>query len=179
MPEFLTEANYHRDFQENPLWVVGESKEEDDADDFRAKVSTLISCAHQGGSIQSDAMEFMSTKEAEALKYFRNCFLAVKVSFCNEFRSLCVAKGVDYERLRSVACQDGRIGLSHTRVPGPDGALGFGGTCFPKDVASLICQFSGSGVDCPLLLGAQTRNDTIDRPQQDWRNDKGRAVVDN
>lgn len=61
-------------------------------------------------------------------------------------------------------------------VPGPDGRRGFGGTCFPKDISSLIHQFHDAGVPCPVLEAVQQRNNEIDRKEQDWRTDEGRAV---
>jgi len=72
---------------------------------------------------------------------------------------------------------DRRIGESHTKVPGPDGEKGYGGTCFPKDLNSLLSQFCSIGLDAPILRAAKFRNEHIDRPKQDWKNNKGRAVI--
>jgi len=175
MPEFLTEANWPEDFRNNPLWIIGtdfltESKEN--------ALRTLLSGAKKRGSIVSDTFKVISTKEAEAIKYFRNCFLAMKVGFCNEFYDLCHHAGIDYVSMISLAAhQDNRIGGGHTLVPGPDGLRGFGGTCFPKDLSSLLCQFKERHVPCPILESVQHRNLTIDRPERDWTSLEGRAVV--
>jgi UDPglucose 6-dehydrogenase len=85
--------------------------------------------------------------------------------------------GVDYANMINDASADPRIGPSHTRVPGPDGKRGFGGTCFPKDMSSLIAQCSTHNVLCPLMQSARSRNDEHDRSEQDWLLDKGRAVI--
>ena len=68
------------------------------------------------------------------IKYFRNSFLAVKVSYCNEFYRLCEKMKISYKNVISTAASDSRINESHTNVPGHDGRFGFGGTCFSKIV---------------------------------------------
>ena len=79
--------------------------------------------------------------------------------------------------MRHLVAQDKRIGHSHTYVPGPDGKRGFGGTCFPKDVSSLITQMIDCGLMSYVLIAARNRNIDIDRPEKDWSQDKGRAVI--
>ena len=81
----------------------------------------------------------IKSKESELVKYFSNCFLASKVMIFNEMKSLCEKiEDIDYETIVFGVGMDGRIGRSHTSVPGPDGDYGFGGTCFPKDINALI-----------------------------------------
>ena len=71
---------------------------------------------------------------------------------------------------------DGRVGNSHSQVPGPDGKLGFGGSCFPKDVQALI-QFAESlDIDLSVIKGAWKTNIKV-RPERDWEKLVGRAVV--
>lgn len=173
MPEFLTEANFEHDFYSNPLWILGV---DDTSEIFKRKIQMLLDTAQAENKIVSNDVRFVTTREAEAIKYFRNCFLAVKVSFCNEFYTLCQSKGIDYSVVADIAASDQRIGQSHTRVPGPDGLRGFGGTCFPKDMASLIHQFMVVDRPSPLLIAAQTRNNSYDRSEQDWRSLVGRAI---
>ena len=111
------------------------------------------------------------------VKLFRNCFLATKVSFCNEIFEFCEKKGMNYENVRKLAANDDRILHSHTNVPGHDGKKGFGGTCFPKDTSSLKYEMSKIGMN-PYILNAITeRNEKVDRPEKDWCEDKGRAVI--
>lgn len=175
LPEFLTEANARQDFVESPEWFLGAdlSRHGDTVD----KMRFLLEKAREHGRIRSDSLVVLSTKEAEMLKYFRNTFLATKVSFCNEIQTFCTASGVEYDRVIRHAARDPRIGMSHTMVPGPDGKRGFGGTCFPKDVASLLFQMRSNHVASPVLSSVDDRNNRLDRPEMDWTADKGRAVV--
>ena len=71
---------------------------------------------------------------------------------------------------------ENRVGNSHLSVPGPDGKKGFGGSCFPKDINSLINLFEKSKVESHVLSAAWKRNSTIDRSEKDWEKLKGRAV---
>jgi UDPglucose 6-dehydrogenase len=73
---------------------------------------------------------------------------------------------------------DKRIGESHTSVPGPDGRRGFGGTCFPKDTSSLLSQILNKGMGSYIINAAKKRNLDVDRPEKDWEEKKGRAVVE-
>lgn len=173
MPEFLTEAGWSEDFRTNPLWIVGVDGHHPE---LARVLQDIFRTAKEEGHIASDSLKFMTTKEAEAVKYFRNCFLATKVSFCNEFYEFCVSHGIEYGNVATIAASDARIQTSHTRVPGPDGQRGFGGTCFPKDMASLVYQFAQQQVASPLLSAAVHRNLERDRPQRDWEADVGRAV---
>ena len=88
-----------------------------------------------------------------------------------------VQKNVNYENVRKLACNDDRILHSHSKVPGHDGKLGFGGTCFPKDVNSMIYQMDKALSDYHILYSVKKRNEEVDRPEQDWNLDTGRAVI--
>lgn len=174
MPEFLTEKNYIEDFISNKYWIFG-SSENDDL--FKSHITDLINYAKKNKKILYDNIKFMKTKEAEMVKLFRNTYLTTKVSFCNEIAHFCEQKNINYENVRKVATLDDRITESHTYVPGPDGKLGFGGTCFPKDSASLKYEMEKAGVFPIILSAVIDRNETIDRVEKDWLNDKGRSSV--
>jgi len=179
MPEFLTEKNYVYDFIHNKDWIFGllsTDKEKDDI--FEKKIGELFELAFQNERIKYNNIHFLTNKEAEMVKMFRNCFLATKVSFCNEVYEFCEKIGVNYENIRKVAANDHRILHSHTTVPGHDGKKGFGGTCFPKDTSSLKYEMNKSGMKPYILEAIIERNEKIDRPEKDWSNDKGRAVID-
>lgn len=81
-------------------------------------------------------------------KYFRNSFLATKVSFFNQVYDLCVATGVDYETVANIVGSDERIGHSHTTVTKE---RGYGGHCLPKDVSAIIHTANEYNVDLSLL----------------------------
>ena len=73
--------------------------------------------------------------------------------------------------------RDGRVGSSHTNVPGHDGKLGFGGSCFPKDIQALINFAEKNNLDLNVVKGAWKTNLEV-RPEKDWEKLKGRAVID-
>ena len=175
MPEFLTEKNWDYDFRNCKNWIFGLKK--GDNDDFKNKISKIINQAQEAGNIKYNDIHFVKNGEAEMIKYFRNTFLALKVSFCNEIYDLCVNKNIDYEQVQKLAPLDSRIGLSHTQVPGHDGKRGFGGTCFPKDTMALLREFEDCGVESFIIKGAVERNLKLDRPEKDWASDIGRAVI--
>lgn len=157
-PEFLTERNWRQDFISTSKWICGAM---DDLDgDFLAN---LLQVAHKHGKIESAEIVLCKPSEAEMVKYARNCFLATKVAYFNELSAFCERKELDFESVRSMIVQDERIGESHSRVPGPDGKKGFGGTCFPKDLSSLIWQMCELAVQCPILQAVEERNTTLDR----------------
>ena len=111
------------------------------------------------------------------VKYFSNIFFAVKVSFANEMKLVCDKIGADWKTALEGFVADGRVGDSHLNVPGPDGKLGFGGSCFPKDINAFISFADKIGIDVNTICGAWKTNLDV-RPEEDWRELKGRAVVD-
>lgn len=176
MPEFLTEKNYEYDFINNKDWIFGLRGTNED-ERFKTQITKLFDIAFQNFKIKHINLSFVSNSEAEMIKMFRNCFLATKVGFCNEMYQFCQFKNINYENIRKLACNDDRILHSHSKVPGHDGKLGYGGTCFPKDVNSMIYQISSVGSNNTILSAVKKRNEEIDRPEQDWNLDTGRAVI--
>ena len=113
---------------------------------------------------------------AEMTKNLINSFLATKVSFANEMKLLCNQLGINYSDMIEIAKNDERIGLSHWDVPGNDGKLGFGGSCFPKDIQSLVNFAESVEIDAKVLKAAIETNHKV-RPQKDWEKLINRAVV--
>lgn len=177
MPEFLTEKNWDYDFRNCEHWIFGLLGEEKDSD-FKVKIENIFRNAFEAGNIKHNNVSFVKNAEAEMIKYFRNTFLALKVSFCNEMYDLCCKKGIEYENVRALAVLDKRIGGSHSNVPGHDGRRGYGGTCFPKDITALLRDFEDNDAASYVLKAAVERNNTVDRPEKDWSASKGRAVVE-
>lgn len=83
--------------------------------------------------------EFIMVKntEAEMAKFAHNCFGAVKVTYFNVIKQLCDFHKIDYEAVKSAANITGYLGKEHLQVPGHDGKLGYGGTCFPTNMQAL------------------------------------------
>lgn len=170
MPEFLTEKNYINDFINCKDWIIGCGKKQIDTN-FLAKFTLLIENAYKDDKIKFNNIISMLNKEAELAKYVRNTFLALKVSFCNEIYQLSKKLGINYNHcMKGVTC-DKRINVSHTHVPGHDGKFGYGGTCFPKDTNALKHFFETHDVKSLIISGMVERNETIDRPELDWKAD--------
>jgi UDPglucose 6-dehydrogenase len=69
----------------------------------------------------------------------------------NDFKLLADAEGVEWNDLTYLAKHDGRIGFSHMDVPGPDGQYGWGGACFPKDIAAILHEAMDLDTELELL----------------------------
>ena len=83
-------------------------------------------------------VKYGTLEQASFAKYVENCFLATKVTFFNEIYKIYESIGFEgYDQMIDLLCLDPRIGRSHTQVPNPDNRFGYGGHCFPKDMAAL------------------------------------------
>ena len=87
-----------------------------------------------------------------------NSYLAAKVTFMNDFKKIADAEGVDIKDLAYLAKHDDRIGTTHMEVPGPDGQYGWGGACFPKDIAAIQMEGLDLGVELELLSRVEDIN---------------------
>jgi UDPglucose 6-dehydrogenase len=100
---------------------------------------------------------------ASIIKYTINAFLASKVLFFNQIKEIFDNQNFkgSWDDFLNLICLDTRIGESHINVPGPDGKKGFGGACFPKDIAALINYASNINVDLSILKEIQEKNNNI------------------
>ena len=98
-------------------------------------------------------------RTAELTKYMENCYLAMKVTFCNEFYGIAQAMDVDYNEMRELWLLDPRMGRSHTFVH-PDNR-GFGGKCLPKDISGMVQSAASAGYDATLLSEVISTNKTL------------------
>lgn len=164
-PEFLTEANAVNDYKNQTRIVLGVPNK---------------NCSHIFSVFNKvfPQATIIKTKHsvAEMVKYTTNCFLATKVSFANELHQICEKLDIDYDKVVEYAKYDKRLGNSHWTVPGPDGDFGYGGHCFPKDIAALKYLANEIGVCTPVINGVIEKNDEI-RQDRDWESQLGRAVV--
>jgi len=177
MPEFLTEKNYLNDFKNNPLWIFGLKKTKQD-ERFINKINFLFNASKKNKKILSSNCVFLSNKEAEMVKLFRNTYLATKVSFCNEIYDYCKSENINYDNMIKVACADNRIGYSHSMVPGHDGKRGYGGTCFPKDINNLLNLMMKNNIKSYIIKNVIERNEKYDRSEKEWQLNKGRSFID-
>jgi nucleotide sugar dehydrogenase len=100
-----------------------------------------------------------SALEAELVKYMENAFLAMKVTFVNEFAQICAHLGADWHAVREGWLLDPRVGRSHSAVFPPLG--GFGGRCLPKDLDAIIAAASAAGYEPDLLAEVARSNERI------------------
>ena len=165
-PEFLTEANFIEDFKNQNRIIIGGKRP------ATTKLRQVYSLVFPNVPIIKTG-----STTAEMVKYFTNTFLATKVSFANEMNLICDKLGIDYDKVVEYSPYDDRLGKSHWAVPGPDGHYGFGGSCFPKDINALIKVAENMDIP-PNILSAAWDTNTLVRPEKDWEELKGRAVVD-
>ena len=89
---------------------------------------------------------------------------------------LCDKIGANWEDALEGFVSDGRIGDSHLNVPGHDGKLGYGGTCFPKDVNALLSFSKELGVELNSIKAAGWTTNLMVRSEKDWEKNEGRSV---
>ena len=165
-PEFLTESNHKLDFVNQDRFILG-----GDLDDTE-KVADLFEYRFPRVPLLQTDYE-----TAELTKYMNNCFLATKVSFLNEMKQISEKCGADWDVAIKGFLMDSRIGQSHYQVPGPDGKLGFGGHCLPKDINALKSFGESLGLNLNTLNGVINTNLEV-RPEKDWESDS-RAFTSN
>ena len=145
-PEFLREGSAVGDFLDPDKVVFGH--EDDHAlATLRAVFDPLIERV-------DPAVVETGTREAEMIKYANNAFLASKVSLINDLGNVCKELGVDTYEVADAIGLDGRIAR-----PFLDSGLGWGGSCFPKDVAAIVAAAREAGYEPPMLNAATEVND--------------------
>ena len=135
-PEFLKEGDAVNDFLKPARVIVG-------ADDPRA--AELLRDLYRGMLRTNDRIQVMGVRSAELTKYAANCMLATRISFMNELARLCEVLGADIESVRKGIGSDPRIGNKFLFA-----GVGFGGSCFPKDLRALL--HAARDVDVPLSI---------------------------
>lgn len=144
-PEFLREGFAVNDFLNPDRIVIGSSSEK-----AKAVMSKLYSTFTQSGA----NLIFMDERSAEMTKYAANSFLATKISFMNEIANLCEKVGANVDFVRQGIGSDERIGHRFL-FPG----IGYGGSCFPKDVKALDKTAKESGYNFEILNAVMNVNE--------------------
>lgn len=153
VPEFLTAANNIRDYQNTGYWPVGGDPY------WCVKAKAVIQRGERTSSFPANFVN-MPIQTAALFKYMMNSYLAMKVTFMNEFKQLADAEDASWNDIQYLLKLDDRIGPTHTDVPGTDGQYGWGGTCFPKDIAAIITEAIDKGLDFELMQRVETINKT-------------------
>ena len=143
-PEFLKEGSAVADCMKPDRIIVGTSSK--DAEMVLRQLYAPFNRNHE-------KMIVMDTRSAELTKYAANAMLATKISFMNEMANIAESLGADIEWVRKGIGSDPRIGYSFI-YPG----IGYGGSCFPKDVQALIRTAEKAGVTPTVLSAVEARN---------------------
>ena len=144
-PEFLREGVAVEDFMKPDRVVIGTTSE---------KAKKLMNELFVPFVRQGNPIIFMDEKSAELTKYAANAFLATKITFMNEIAQLCERLGADVDMVRKGIGSDERIGRRFL-FPG----IGYGGSCFPKDVQALVMSSNEAGYDFRILDSVMAVNE--------------------
>lgn len=168
-PEFLREGLAVEDFMKPDRVVIGTSSE---------KARKIIAELYAPFVRQGNPIIFMDERSAELTKYAANSFLATKISFMNEIATLCEKLGADVDMVRRGIGSDDRIGKRFL-FPG----IGYGGSCFPKDVRALVRSAGEVGYEFKILKAVMQVNERqkisfISRIKKYFNNDlKGKKIA--
>jgi UDPglucose 6-dehydrogenase len=144
-PEFLREGLAVEDFMKPDRVVIGTSSE---------KAKKVLNDLYAPFVRQGNPVIFMDERSAELTKYAANSFLATKISFMNEIAILCEKLGADVDMVRRGMGSDERIGKRFL-FPG----IGYGGSCFPKDVQALVKSSTEANYDFKILEAVMSVNE--------------------
>lgn len=136
-PEFLREGFAVSDFLKPDRVVIGTES---------AKARKILEELYKPFVRQGNPIYFMDEKSAELTKYAANSFLATKITFMNEIANFCEIVGADVDMVRKGIGSDARIG-NRFLFPG----IGYGGSCFPKDVQALLKSGADNGYDFKII----------------------------
>lgn len=145
-PEFLREGVAVEDFMKPDRVVIGTESE---------RARKILNELYSPFVRQGNPVIFMDERSAELTKYAANSFLATKISFMNEIAQLCERVGADVDMVRRGIGSDDRIGKRFL-FPG----IGYGGSCFPKDVQALAKSSKEAGYDFKILNAVMQVNET-------------------
>jgi UDPglucose 6-dehydrogenase len=144
VPEFLKEGSAIEDFMRPDRVVIGSLSDQ---------ATAILRELHSPFTRTDNPILVMDPKSAEMTKYACNAMLALRISFINDIASLCEAVGAEINHVRRGLGTDRRIGSSFL-FPG----VGYGGSCFPKDVQALIHTAGENGIKFSLLQAAEDVN---------------------
>jgi UDPglucose 6-dehydrogenase len=143
-PEFLKEGDAVNDFLKPERIIIG-------ADDEAAR--SVLEALYRPLLLREPRLYVMSTTSAELTKYAANGMLATRISFMNELSSLCEVVGASIDDVRRGIASDSRIGKAFLYA-----GVGYGGSCFPKDVKALVHTGRAHGVPMSILEATDTVN---------------------
>src|SRR5215218_1339337 len=166
-PEFLKQGAAIDDFMKPDRVVIG-------ADDTRA--ADLMKELYAPFTRTGAPIMLMDPASAELCKYAANAMLATRISFMNEVANVCEAMGADVDQVRKAVAADRRIGPSFL-FPG----VGYGGSCFPKDVKAMLRFANGAKYDFQILKAVESVNERqklrlLDKLKEHFGSLKGKRI---
>jgi UDPglucose 6-dehydrogenase len=169
-PEFLKQGAAIEDFMKPDRVVVGTEPGDDRA---VAVMQELYAPFTRTGA----PILMMNTASAELCKYAANSILATRISFMNEIANVCEVVGADVDQVRKAIGADHRIGTQFL-FPG----VGYGGSCFPKDVKAMLKSAKDKGYDFKILDAVEKVNDSqkerlVEKMEQHFKSLKGRTIA--
>jgi UDPglucose 6-dehydrogenase len=167
-PEFLKQGAAIEDFMKPDRVVIGC----DDAQSAEVMKELYAPFTRTGAPIM-----LMDTASAELCKYAANSILATRISFMNEIANVCELVGADVDHVRKAIGADRRIGTSFL-FPG----VGYGGSCFPKDVKAMLKSSGDRGYDFQILRAVEAVNDRqksrlVDKMEAHFKTLKGKTIA--
>jgi UDPglucose 6-dehydrogenase len=167
-PEFLKQGAAIEDFMKPDRVVIG-------SDDERS--AAVMNELYRPFTRTGAPILMMDTASAELCKYAANSILATKISFMNEIANVCELVGANVDMVRKAVGADRRIGASFL-FPG----VGYGGSCFPKDVQALLKSSSDKGYDFQILRAVESVNTRqklrlVEKMQAHFGEMKGRSIA--
>jgi len=169
-PEFLKQGAAIEDFMKPDRVVIGVEPEDQRATELMRELYGPFT--RTGAPILT-----MSTESAELTKYAANSILATRISFMNEIANVCELMGADVDAVRKAIGSDRRIGTSFL-FPG----VGYGGSCFPKDVKALLKSSEDKGYDFRILRAVESVNESqkerlVEKMERHFTNLSGKTIA--
>jgi UDPglucose 6-dehydrogenase len=169
-PEFLKQGAAIEDFMKPDRVVIGTTPGDD-------KAAAIMRELYAPFTRTGAPIIMMDTASAELCKYAANSILAARISFMNEIANVCELVGADVDHIRKAIGADRRIGTSFL-FPG----VGYGGSCFPKDVKALLKSASDHGYDFKTLRAVEAANESqkerlVEKMQRHFQTLRGRTIA--
>jgi UDPglucose 6-dehydrogenase len=169
-PEFLKQGAAIEDFMKPDRVVIG-------TENGDARAPQIMRELYAPFTRTGAPILMMDTASAELAKYAANSLLAAKISFMNEIANVCELVGADVDQVRKAIGSDRRIGTSFL-FPG----VGYGGSCFPKDVKALLKSSGDEGYDFKILNAVERVNEAqkgrlVDKMESHFRSLRGRTIA--
>lgn len=159
-PEFLTAKHAIFDYKYGKLCVLGGHE------NWTKRAADIV----LNGMTEIRGTDIIHTDIATAslYKYMANSFLAMKVTFMNDFKELADKLEIEWKGIKNIASKDLRLGNTHLDVPGPDGQYGWGGFCFPKDVSAICEEAILQQIDFELMQRVESINNKHRRKNESF-----------